>query len=160
MWIVIIHLLGSEVLHEDSTLSRVLTPVLDDDARAANDLAGVALTVELAETGPLAELLGVRDLDERDLLIGLVAEGLNKTDVRLLSDRVAEDSHVSVARRESLGGLTETTGKAVGNQGLLEDTTESILNRHATRGSGLSNGDLDLLSTDFLSVRLLLVPCS
>ena len=30
--------------------------VLDDDARALDDLAGVALGIDLAETGPLAEL--------------------------------------------------------------------------------------------------------
>jgi hypothetical protein len=144
------------VLHEDSTLGRLLTPVFDDNARAANDLAGVALTVKLAETSPLAELLSVRHLDQRDLLIGLIAESLDKANVRLLVDRVAEDSHMSLARRESLGGLTETTGKTVVDKGLLQDATEGILNGHATRGSGLGNRDLDLLSADFPGVRLLL----
>ena len=36
--------------------------VLNDDARAADDLAGVALTVDLAKTGPGTEHLGVTDL--------------------------------------------------------------------------------------------------
>jgi hypothetical protein len=37
---------GLEVLKEDVALLRLLTPVLDDTARAVDDLAGVALTVE------------------------------------------------------------------------------------------------------------------
>jgi hypothetical protein len=41
------HLLfGLEVVEEDGALLRLLTPVLDNDARAVDDLAGVALTVE------------------------------------------------------------------------------------------------------------------
>lgn len=39
-------LLGLEVVQEDGSLLRLLTPVLNDDARAVDDLAGVALTVE------------------------------------------------------------------------------------------------------------------
>ena len=41
-------LLGLEVVEEDRALLRLLTPVLDDDARAVDDLAGVTLTVENA----------------------------------------------------------------------------------------------------------------
>lgn len=41
-------LLGLEVVEEDGALLRLLTPVADDDAGAVDDLAGVALTVELA----------------------------------------------------------------------------------------------------------------
>lgn len=41
-------LLGLEVVEEDGALLRLLTPVLDDDARAVDDLAGVTLTVNLA----------------------------------------------------------------------------------------------------------------
>lgn len=41
-------LLGLEVVEEDGALLRLLTPVLDDNARAVDDLAGVTLTVNLA----------------------------------------------------------------------------------------------------------------
>ncbi len=41
-------LLGLEVVEEDGALLRLLTPVLYDDARAVDDLAGVTLTVNLA----------------------------------------------------------------------------------------------------------------
>ena len=44
-------LLGLEVVEEDGALLRLLTPVLDDNARAVDDLAGVALAVDLACTG-------------------------------------------------------------------------------------------------------------
>lgn len=41
-------LLGLEVVEEDGALLGLLTPVLDDDARAVDNLASVALTVENA----------------------------------------------------------------------------------------------------------------
>jgi hypothetical protein len=41
-------LLGLEVVEKDVTLLGLLTPVLDDDARAVDNLAGVTLAVDLA----------------------------------------------------------------------------------------------------------------
>lgn len=41
-------LLGLEVVEQDGALLRLLTPVLDNDARAVDNLAGVALAVENA----------------------------------------------------------------------------------------------------------------
>jgi len=41
-------LLGLEVVEKDGTLLRLLTPVTNDDARAVDDLAGVAFPVKLA----------------------------------------------------------------------------------------------------------------
>ena len=41
-------LLGLEVVEKDAALLGLLTPVTDDNARAVDDLAGVALTVDLA----------------------------------------------------------------------------------------------------------------
>lgn len=41
-------LLGLEVVEEDRALLGLLTPILDDDARAVDDLAGVTLAVDLA----------------------------------------------------------------------------------------------------------------
>lgn len=43
-------LLSVEVVEEDGALLGVLTPVLDDNARAVDDLAGVTLTVKNACT--------------------------------------------------------------------------------------------------------------
>jgi hypothetical protein len=41
-------LLSLEVVEQNGALLGLLTPVLDDDARAVDDLAGVTLAVELA----------------------------------------------------------------------------------------------------------------
>lgn len=41
-------LLGLEVVEEDAALLGLLTPILDDNARAVNDLTGVTLAVNLA----------------------------------------------------------------------------------------------------------------
>lgn len=47
-------LLGLEVVEEDGALLGLFTPVLDDDARAVDDLAGVTLTVQHACKSVLA----------------------------------------------------------------------------------------------------------
>ena len=41
-------LLGLEVVEEDRALLRLLTPVLDNDARAVDNLTGISLTVKNA----------------------------------------------------------------------------------------------------------------
>jgi hypothetical protein len=41
-------LFGLEVVEEDAALLGLLTPITDNDARAVDDLAGVAFTVNLA----------------------------------------------------------------------------------------------------------------
>src|ERR1700710_3192580 len=75
----------------------LFTKVLDDNAGASNNLAGVTLTVDLAETSPLTELLGIGDLDQVDVVFS--AEGLDKLDVLLLSAGLDQDSKVSLASR-------------------------------------------------------------
>lgn len=100
-----------EVVEEDLEAGGLGTVVGDDDTRAADDLAGLALTVDLGETGPLAEDLGVRDLDELDVVLG--AESLNELRVLGLGDGLDENTEVSLALVEGLGGLAETAGKTV-----------------------------------------------
>lgn len=139
------------MLKENLSLGRVLAPVGDNSDTAANNLSGVAVTVKLSKTNPLTELLSIRNLDERDLVLGLVAKGLNKLDVRLLSDRVAEDGKNSLAGRESLGGRSQTTGKTVVGKSNAESTLESILNGDFALANGL-NGNF--LNFDFFNVRL------
>ena len=95
------------------------TVVLDDNARAADDLARVALTVDLAETGPGAEHLGVTDLDERDLVGG--AEGLDELDVLGLSARLDEHAKMRLALVERLGRLAQTARETVVDEGVLQN---------------------------------------
>ncbi len=56
-----------DVVLDDVMGGTLLAPVSHDDGRAANDLAGLALSVQLAETGPLTQLLVGVDLDDGDL---------------------------------------------------------------------------------------------
>lgn len=137
------HLAGLEVLKEDLESGRVLTVVGDDNARAANDLSGLALTVDLGETGPLTKDLGVRDLDELDTVLS--AESLDELEVLGLGDSLDKDTEVSLLLVKSLGALPQTPGKTVVDESGLDDLLESVLDRH---GAGLG-GDLDLLGLDF-----------
>ena len=54
--------LGLDVVEEELPGGGLLTPLLDNDASAANDLDGGALGVVLAESGPLTKSLGVGGL--------------------------------------------------------------------------------------------------
>lgn len=93
------------------------------------------------ETDPLAEHLSVRNLDEGNLVLG--AESDNKLLVSLLLAALVEDTHVSLAAVEGLGGLTETTGKTVVDQGDAQNTLKGIQDGHlAAAGIGRN---LDLL---------------
>ena len=62
--------LGLELLEEEVESLGLLTVVGDADARAGNDLAGVTLGIDLAETSPLTELGGVRDSHHVDAVLG------------------------------------------------------------------------------------------
>ena len=95
------------------------TIILDDDARATNDLTSVTLLVDLAKTSPLTENLGVTDLDQVDLMFS--AEGLNQLDVLGFGTGLHQDTQVSLAFIESLGGFTKATGEAIVNEGSLQD---------------------------------------
>ena len=113
------HLTVLEVVEEDVETLRLDTVVLDDHARASNDLAGVALTVDLAKTRPGTEDLGVANLDEVDLV--LCAECLDELDVLGLRASLDEDAQMGLALVEGLGALTETTGETVVDEGILQD---------------------------------------
>ena len=95
------------------------TVVLNDDARAANDLARVALTVDLAETGPGAEHLRVSDLDQVDLV--LRAEGLDELDVLGFGARLDEDAQVRLALVKRLRALAETASETVVDESVLQN---------------------------------------
>ena len=113
------HLAVLEVVEEDVKTLGLNTVVLDDNARAADDLARVALTVDLAETGPGAEHLRVTDLDQVDLV--LRAEGLDELDVLGLSARLDEDAQVRLALVKRLRALAETASETVVDEGVLQD---------------------------------------
>ena len=112
------------------------------DCSKYSSVAQCALWWERTKTGPLAELLSVWNLDERDLVLG--AESDDELLVSLLLASLVEDTHVCLAAVESLGSLTETAGKTIVHQGELENTLESIQNGHLSLWCLLSR-DLDLI---------------
>ena len=108
-----------EVIHEDVETLALGTIVLDDNTRATNDLTSVTLLVDLAKTSPLTENLRVADLDQVDLVFG--TEGLDQLDVLGLGTGLDEDTQVSLALIESLGGFAKTTGETIVNESSLQD---------------------------------------
>jgi len=100
-----------EIVDEDVKTLTLGTIVLDNDARAPDDLAGVTLLVDLAKTSPLTENLRVTDLDQVDFMFG--TEGLNQLDILGLGTGLDKDTQVSLTLIESLGGFTETTGETI-----------------------------------------------
>ena len=110
-----------EVVEEDVETFALDAKVLDNDAGAANDLAGVPLAIDLAETCPGTEYFGVTDLDQVDLVLG--AKGLDELNVLGLGASLDEDAKVGLTLVEGLGALAETTGEAV----MLERDFENLL---------------------------------
>jgi hypothetical protein len=73
----------------------------------------------------------------------LGAEGDDELLVSLLLALLVEDTHVSLAAVEGLGGLTETAGETVVHEGELQNTLEGVQNGHLALG-GIGGG-LNLL---------------
>jgi len=113
------HLTVLEVVEEDVETLRLHTIFLDDNARAADDLAGVALTVDLAETSPGSEDFGIADLDEVDVVFG--AKSFDELYVLGLSTSVDQDTKMSLALVQSLSTFTETTSETVVNESVLKN---------------------------------------
>lgn len=105
----------------------LLTPVSDDDARAVDHLAGIALTIEHAEAGPLAKKLSVRDLDERDLV--LRAQSDNEFLVGFFFACLVQDTHVRLTAIEGLGCLAQTAGQTIMDESEFEYTCKAIVVR-------------------------------
>jgi len=141
-----------EVVEENMETLTLNTVVLDNDARAADDLTGVTLTVNLAETSPGTENLRVANLDEVDLVVG--AESLDELDVFGFRAGLDENAKMGLALVQGLGGLTETAGKSIVDKGIFQDLLEGILNGHLTLRSLSSNfGDGGLNGNFISSVR-------
>lgn len=105
------------------------TTYLHNDHTAAYNLARIALAVNLAETSPLTELLGIGHLDQVDAV--LRAQGLDELDVVLLVQGLGEHAEMGLATVKGLGSLADATGQTVVDQGLLEHGLERLLNGKA-----------------------------
>jgi hypothetical protein len=96
------------------------------------------------ETSPLAKLLPIRYLDQRNLV--LAAQRNDELLVRLLLASLVENTHVCLATIEGLGRLAETTGKSVVDKSELEDTLEGLENAHLAFACGGIGANFDLAS--------------
>lgn len=89
----------SDLGSDELTSLSLLTPGLDDDARATDNLDRLTVRVVLAQTSPLTEDLGVIDLDQRD--VELVTQSSDKLGVSRLVTGVGKDAQVSLATVQS-----------------------------------------------------------
>jgi hypothetical protein len=92
---------------------------LNDHARAPNNLPRISLPVDLAESRPGAEHLGVADLDEVDLVLG--TEGFDEFGVLRFGARLDEDAEMRFALVEGFGTLAQPAGEPVMHEGVLQD---------------------------------------
>merc|ERR1719158_225765 len=111
------------VLEEVAPSRRVLAPVVDNHAGGLDNLGGVALGVDLAETGPLSELHLVVHLHDGDTVLS--AERLHELLVSGLGAVVREDAKLSPTLVEVLGAFTDTTHQTVVADGALHHILES-----------------------------------
>ena len=98
---------------------RLDTILLHNNAAASNNLSGVTLTIDLAETSPGTEDLGVSDLDKVDFVLS--AERLDELNILGLRASLDEDAQMGLALVQSLGALTETASETVMNEGVLQN---------------------------------------
>ena len=98
--------------------------------------------MQRTETGPLAELLAIGNLDKGDLVLG--AQSNDELLVCLLLASLVENAHVRLTTVKGLGGLAQTTGKSVVDEGELQDTLESLEDAHLALTAGSIGRDLDL----------------
>jgi len=102
----------------------ISTEIFDDDAATANNLAGVTLTIDLAETSPSAKNLGVSNLDQVGAVFG--AKGLDEFDVFSLSASLDENTEVSLSLVEGLGTLTKTTSETIMDKCILQNLLDRM----------------------------------
>ena len=128
-----------DVAKNSSKGRSILTKVSKDAARALDNLSGVALSVELAETAPFTKGLALRDLNEGNVV--LLAESLNEAGVSGLIAIVSEAAKTSSLSVEGLDGNTETTLETIVVHGVLQDLLKSGHEVHGlSDGLGLGGG--------------------
>ncbi len=98
--------------------------------------------ISRTQTSPLAKLLAVWNLDQRNLV--LRAERNHELLVRLLFACLVQDAHVCLAAVESLGGFAETTCETIVDESEFEDTFQSLEHAHLALASRCIGRYLDL----------------
>jgi hypothetical protein len=113
-------LLSLEVVQQHVPLLALLTPIADNHAAAVDDLAGIPLTIQHAESSPFAEHLSIRHLDERDFVFG--AQSNDELLVGFLLTSFVQNAHVGLSAVEGFGGFAQAAGETIVNESETEDT--------------------------------------
>jgi len=108
-----------EVFKEHIETLTLYTIVLDNNARAAHDLARIAFLVNLAKTSPCAQDLAVSNLDQVDFVF--CAECFDEFDILSLCAGLHKHTQMGLALVQCLGALAETTSETVTNKGILQN---------------------------------------
>ena len=101
---------------------------------------------QLTQPRPLAQLLPIRHLNQRDLV--LAAQRHNQLLISLLLARLIEHAHVSLATIEGLARLAQTARQAVVDEGDFEYALERVERAHAA-GFGV-RGHIDFVRCCYL----------
>jgi len=106
---------------------------------------------ELTKPSPLAQLLPIRYLDQRDLV--LATQCHDQLLVCLLFASLVEDAHVGLAAVERFACFTEAARETVVDESDLEDALQGIKDGHASRLAGAVIGrNFDILGRGNLLV--------
>merc|ERR1719499_1316661 len=145
--------LGLEVLLEDVVGGSLLAPVPDDTRGALDHLPSLALPVDLAEAGPLAQLHVAVHLDQGDPV--LHAQGGDQLLVHRLVAVLGKDAEQRLPLVKSLLGLPHSPGEAVGDESLLEDLLDGGVDVNGPGGGGGTRNviSLNIRHIEFLDVE-------
>jgi len=115
---------------EDIVGGSLLSPVPDDAGGALDDLPGLTLPVNLAESCPFTQLHVAVNLDEWDSM--LHAKSGDQLLVHGLVAILGQNAKKSLSFVESLGGLSHTSGKTIGDESLFENLLDGGVDIHGS----------------------------
>ena len=143
-----------EIFLQDIMSRALLPPVPDHAGGALHHLPGLALAVNLAESGPFSQLHVAVNLSIEGLVRAqkgnhrsrqtyldqgnavLHAESSDELLVHWLVTVLGQDAEESLPLVQSLGGLPHTACKSVSDERLLEDLLDGGVDVHGAGGGG------------------------
>ena len=110
---------GFDVCLQECQSLALLAEIRNGDAGSADDLASCTLMIDAAEASPLAELLAVCNLNQRNAV--LLAKTLNQLLVRGLGTALGEEARLGALRVKSLRYLMQAASQTIMNQSVLQN---------------------------------------
>ena len=99
--------------------------------------------MKLTKSSPFSQLLAIRHLDERNLV--LAAQRHDELLVRFLLARLVEHAHVRLAAVERLAGLAQAARQSVVDQRNLQHALERVQDGHLALAGGGIGADFDFV---------------